>query len=98
MGATKMSEQGLCKEDNALLGKLQLNSQRLTTTYLKQIAQSLELATRQLIEGKLQETSDVANTVCPTYHTLGKRGKLDKNHCPGGGAFARSCSIAMPRG
>ena len=41
---------------------------RLTTAYLKHIAQSLELPTagsadetRQLIEGKLQETRDVAN-------------------------------------
>ena len=51
------------------LGKLlPLNSRRLTAAYLKHIAQSLELPTagsadetRQLIDGKLQETRDSSN-------------------------------------
>ena len=51
------------------LGKLlPLNYRRLTAAYLKRIAQSLELPTagsadevRTLIEGKLQETREVAN-------------------------------------
>ena len=47
---------------------LPLNSKRLTTTHLKQVAEKLELPTttsadqiRQLIEGKLQEDREVSN-------------------------------------
>ena len=55
--------------DTAPRGKLlPLNSRRLTSAYLKQIAESLELPTtgsgdeiRQLIEGKLQESHDIHN-------------------------------------
>ena len=64
------SEEGSCGDDVTLpLGKLlPLNSRRLTAAYLKHNVQSLELPTagsvdetRQLIEGKLQETWDSAN-------------------------------------
>ena len=83
------SEEGSSRgEDDVPLGKLlPLNSRRLTATYLKRIAQSLELPTagsadetRQLIEGKLQETRDVANVqviVDETTATIVKLSLMD---------------------
>ena len=53
---------------SSTLSPRELNSRRLTSTHLKQVAESLGLPTtgssdeiRQLIEGKLQESRDVHN-------------------------------------
>ena len=59
---------------------LPLNSRRLTSTHLKQVAEKLELPTtgsadqiRQLIEGKLQEGREVSNvpSSCAGKHIPG---------------------------
>ena len=68
-GSRAGEEHGGVFDDTTLRGKLlPLNSRRLTSAYLKQIVESLELPTtglgdeiRQLIEGKLQDSHDILN-------------------------------------